>query len=105
MLSFRQAAEKRGGHNTKREQICEDMSAFNEYLVAIKREFDSDAATENTYRPALKTLLETYGEGIRAINEPKRALCGAPDFNITRKNVLLGYIETKDIGTSLEEME
>jgi predicted helicase len=32
-------------------------------------------------------------------------LCGAPDFNITHKNVLLGYIETKDISTNLDEME
>jgi len=81
------------------------MSAFREYLASIKRELDGGSATENSYRPALKALLEAYGEGINATNEPKRTLCGAPDFNITHKNVLLGYVETKDIGTNLEEME
>lgn len=81
------------------------MNAFAEYLASIKKELSGGAATENTYRPALKALLEAYGEGITATNEPKRILCGAPDFNITHKNVLLGYVETKDIGTNLEEME
>jgi predicted helicase len=81
------------------------MNAFAQYLIAIKKELDCGVATKNTYRPALKALLEACGDGITATNEPKRTLCGAPDFNITRKNVLLGYIETKDIGTNLEEME
>jgi len=81
------------------------MSAFAEYLASIKKELDCGVATEHTYRPALKTLLEAYGQGIAATNEPKRISCGAPDFNITRNNVLLGYVETKDIGTNLEEME
>jgi predicted helicase len=31
--------------------------------------------------------------------------CGAPDFIITRKKTPLGHVETKDIGTNLDEME
>lgn len=81
------------------------MNPFAEYLASIKKELGGGVATENTYRPALKALLEAYGDGIAATNEPKRILCGAPDFNITHKNVLLGYVETKDIGTNLDEME
>jgi len=81
------------------------MSAFGDYIACLKKELDGGSATENTYRPALKALLEACGEGINATNEPKRMLCGAPDFNITRKKVLLGYVETKDIGTNLDEME
>ncbi len=81
------------------------MSAFAEYIASLQKELGGGAATESTYRPALKAMLEAYGDGISATNEPKRTLCGAPDFNITRKNVLLGYVETKDIGTSLDEME
>ena len=81
------------------------MSAFADYIASLKKELDGGAATENTYRPALKALLEAGGEGINATNEPKRMLCGAPDFNITRKKVLQGYVETKDIGTNLDEME
>jgi hypothetical protein len=81
------------------------MNAFAEYLTSIKKELGGGVATENTYRPALKALLEASGDGIVATNEPKRILCGAPDFNITHKNVLLGYVETKDICTNLDEME
>ena len=81
------------------------MGAFSEYLASLKRELAGGAATENTYRPALKALLESSEPGISATNEPKRTQCGAPDFSIKRKGVLLGYVETKDIGTTLEEME
>lgn len=81
------------------------MSAFAKYLASIKKEQDCGVATEHTYRPALKTLLEALDEGIVATNEPKRILCGAPDFRITRKKVLLGYIEAKNIGTDLDEIE
>ena len=40
-----------------------------------------------------------------ATNEPRRIACGAPDFNISRKGVPLGHVETKDVGISLDEME
>lgn len=88
-----------------KKKSCNMMSLFTEYLASINKELGGGAATENTYRPALKALLEAFAEGITATNEPKRMLCGAPDFNITRKKVLLGYVETKDIGTNLGEME
>jgi predicted helicase len=42
---------------------------------------------------------------VTATNEPKRTICGAPDFVISRKDkgfdYNIGYIETKDIGTNL----
>jgi hypothetical protein len=55
------------------------------------------------YRPALKSLLESLAKGITATNEPKRIACGVPDFII--KNIPLGHVETKDVGSSLEEMQ
>jgi len=81
------------------------MDIFTEYLTSIKKELAGGIATESTYRPALKALIEAFDPGIIATNEPKRILCGAPDFRITRKTVPLGYIETKDIGTNLNEIE
>lgn len=81
------------------------MGTISEYLTSLNRELAGGAATENTYRPALKALLEASEPGISATNEPKRTQCGAPDFSIKRKGVLLGYVETKDIGTNLEELE
>ena len=79
--------------------------AFADYVDAIKGNLAHGDATEHTHRPALKTLLEAVDKGIIATNEPTRILCGAPDFNITRKKVPLGHVETKDIGVNLNEME
>jgi len=81
------------------------MTAFAEYLSMIRREHAAGDATEHTHRTALKILLESAGKGITATNEPKRILCGSPDFQVVRKGVPLGHVETKDIGTNLDEME
>ena len=81
------------------------MSPFATYLGAIRKELAAGDATEHTHRPALKALLESVGRGITATNEPKRIACGSPDFQISRKGVPLGHIETKDIGANLDEME
>ncbi|MEI8314401.1 MAG: type ISP restriction/modification enzyme [Verrucomicrobiota bacterium] len=81
------------------------MNAFADYLSAINKNRDHGDATEHTHRPAMKTLLEAVDNSIIATNEPTRILCGAPDFNITRKKVPLGHVETKDIQTNLDEIE
>lgn len=81
------------------------MKVFREYLRQIQSGFATGQATEHSYRPALKTLLESLESGIEAINEPRRIACGAPDFIISRKGVPLGYIETKDLGISLDDIE
>src|SRR5437667_3681576 len=79
--------------------------AIADYLAALRKNLARSDATEGTHRPALKTLLEAIGDGITATNEPKRILCGAPDFNIARKKIPIGHVETKDIGVDLDEME
>jgi len=78
---------------------------ISEYIAALRKNLAHGDATEHTHRPALKSLLESLAKGIIATNEPKRIACGAPDFNITRKNVPLGHVETKDVGTPLAEIE
>jgi predicted helicase len=75
------------------------------YLKQLGAELARGNAIEHTHRPALKALLESVGKGITATNEPKRTLCGSPDFQVSRKGVPLGHVETKDIGTDLDEME
>ena len=77
----------------------------SEYLAEIRKSIAHGDATEHTHRPALKALLESMSKGLTATNEPKRIACGAPDFIITRKTVPLGHVETKDVGTPLEEIE
>lgn len=49
--------------------------------------------------------MEALGNGITAINEPKRVSCGAPDFVVKKSDLIIGHIEAKDIGKSLDEAE
>jgi hypothetical protein len=81
------------------------MTAFADFLTALRKNLSEGEATEHTHRPALISFLEALDSGIVATNEPKYlALVGAPDIKVLRKKVPLGYIETKDIGTDLNEM-
>lgn len=77
-----------------------------EYLAKLERAQQRQDATEHTHRPAFKALLEALGE-VEATNEPKRAKCGAPDYVITRQKdrLTLGYVEAKDLGADLGEVE
>jgi hypothetical protein len=75
------------------------------YLAKIDREFKTGRATEHTHRPALKDLIESLEPGVRATNEPKRVECGAPDFILRWDGLSIGYVETKDLGRSLDEGE
>ena len=80
--------------------------AIKHYLQAIEQALKAGNATEHTYRPALKALLEALGEdGVRATNEPKQIECGAPDYIVTRGAVPLGYVEAKDVGIDLAKTE
>ena len=78
---------------------------LNEYRRKIETKFKAGNATEHTHRAALQALMESLEKGVSAVNEPKRIKCGAPDFIITREDIPLGYIEAKDIGKSLDEVE
>jgi len=74
---------------------------FKEYINEIEKDWLTNNATELTYRPTLKKLIESLIEGLNAMNDPKKIECGAPDFLITLSNRRIGYIETKDINTNL----
>ncbi len=84
-------------------------SPIDAYRQQIQRELQAGNATEHTHRPALKTLVESLATQVTATNEPKHVECGAPDFVISRKAahgpVTLGYIEAKDVGKDLGEIE
>lgn len=81
------------------------MSAISDYLKKIEKAYAAGNATEHTHRPALKELIESFASGITATNEPRRVKCGAPDFIITKGHSPLGYVECKDIGKTLSEVE
>jgi predicted helicase len=80
-------------------------SPISEYLKQIEKAHAAGNATEHTYRPALKTLIESLADQVEATNEPKRERCGAPDFIITKHDTPIGYIETKDLDKPLDLIE
>jgi predicted helicase len=75
------------------------------YLQEVTQIYQKGNATEHTYRPALKKLLESFDNNILAVNEPKRIACGAPDFWIGQGALEIGHLEAKDIGISLKSLE
>jgi hypothetical protein len=81
------------------------MAPLRAYILSIEKALSGGNATEHTYRPFLKNLVESLADGITATNEPRREACGAPDFIITRNEIPVGYIETKDIGKPLSAIE
>jgi RecB family endonuclease NucS len=80
-------------------------AALRNYLKKIEKAYQIGNATEHTYRSVLQELIETLFPGITATNEPKHIKCGAPDFIITEKHIPLGYVETKNTGISLDQVE
>ena len=82
------------------------VNEITSYIAELNRIYKAGNATEHTYRPALKLLLEKMTTGLTITNEPKRIDCGAPDYIVTRNTsqsagVPIGYIEAKDIGANL----
>lgn len=80
---------------------------YSGYVRELQTAESQGNATEHTHRPALKGLLETALDGIVATNEPRRVECGAPDYSVSRKRngLIVGYVEAKDIGISIDSIE
>lgn len=78
---------------------------FGMYLRQLQKNLSTGAATEHTHRSALEALLEATGDGVQAVNEPRRVECGAPDYIITCAGTPIGYVEAKNVGTSLDTEE
>ncbi len=81
-----------------------ELKLFTDYVHAIQKNLATGKATEPSHYPALRVLMEPIGEGITALNDPKRIECGAPDFVISKGSATVGYVEAKDIGKSLDEV-
>ena len=75
------------------------------YLGQIKHSLATGATTEHTHRPALAALLESTSPGVQVINEPRRIACGAPDLGVLKNRLMVGHVEAKDIGASLDAVE
>ena len=81
------------------------MTEIQEYFKNVSGVFRSGSATEHSYRGFLAELVNSICPEVKAINEPKRQECGAPDYIISRKEIPVGFIEAKDIGVDLDTVE
>jgi predicted helicase len=75
---------------------------LTQYLAELNKAYKAGNATEHTYRPALKRLLESLFADLTVTNEPKHTDCGAPDYIVTRGEIPVGYMEAKDIDVDLQ---
>src|SRR3989304_1151233 len=80
-------------------------SPFETYITKVENDLRGGKATEHTYRGTLEIFMEALERGIEASNDPKHIECGAPDFIVEKRKVPLGYVETKDVGESLDRIE
>ena len=78
---------------------------IDDYIKDLDRAYKKGNATEHTYRPYLKALIESLQSDIEATNEPRRSACGAPDYILVRKDIVVGYIEAKDIGKNINDKQ
>jgi hypothetical protein len=78
---------------------------FRRYITKINRDLAAGGATERTHYGSLRSLLESVASGVHAPYEQRRIDCGAPDFHVRRGGLLVGYVEAKDVGVSLDEAE
>lgn len=85
------------------------MTPTSAYLSHVETSLAQSNATEHTHRPALHTLLSDLYPDLLITNEPRHVACGAPDFVISKSlnigTLTLGYIETKDVGKPLDQVE
>jgi hypothetical protein len=69
------------------------VSHTSDYLFSLQTELSTGNALEHTYRPALKSFIESLDSNINAVNEPSRSAHGAPDFiflNKINRELILG---------------
>lgn len=75
------------------------------FITRVCEVYATGNATEHSYRSAIETLFHDLDAGVQALNEPKRAAYGAPDFNITRGEVTIGNVEAKDVPVDIRNLK
>ena len=78
--------------------MANTTQAVADYVGEVSRLAKTGKATEHTFRGALAALLDILAPGLKAVNEPKRTDCGAPDYIVQNKSGLgIFYVEAKDL--------
>jgi predicted helicase len=75
---------------------------FNSYLENLQKNLKK--GSERSHYPALKSILDDRENHIEAIIEEKGNKAGIPDFTVKKRDLLLGYVEAKDIGLDLNKV-
>jgi type I restriction-modification system DNA methylase subunit len=81
---------------------------FTKYINSISEKFSYESTTEMGYRTDFEILIKSIFETINVtrFDHDARAKDGnKPDFVVVKASVPLLYIETKDIGVSLDKVE
>lgn len=78
---------------------------IQEFLASVMAIHKTGSATEHSYRPALQKLFNSLDRKVTALNEPKREKVGAPDFSISRGEIVIGHCEAKDLHIDLKAMK
>ena len=93
--------------STQTGRIPAMIQAFETYIEKL-RKTDQRDQTEHSSRAALEGLLETFaakGKSITIQHEPRRFEDkGSPDFRVTQKGMILGYVEVKALGANLDKV-
>ena len=82
-----------------------NLKFFSDYINSVEKTLAAGHASEGSHYASLQTLIESLGQDLTATCLPTRIKCGAPDFIISRNPITIGYIEAKDIGKRLDEVE
>lgn len=74
--------------------------SYHDYLKNVYETYISGDATEPSYYPLLKELLESLGKKLGMVGgvtvQPKRTKAGIPDFLLkTKAGKIVGYVEAK----------
>ena len=81
---------------------------LKKYLNEIFKKFKTGDASERTYYTVLENFLKKFSQELGKFEvfiEPRRTSVGIPDFKIqTNKELLVGYIEAKDLGRDLDSL-
>ena len=84
------------------------QNIFNKYISSISSKFSYQETTEMGYRTDFEILLKEIFKEInvtRFDHDAKAKQGNKPDFVVVKASVPLLYIETKDIGVSLDKVE
>ncbi len=81
-------------------------SPISHYLSTLRADLRGRDTTERSHYPTLKALIEAFAPDASVTVEPKWSDWGAPDFHIrNRSGLIVGHIEAKNVGASLDEAE